>query len=80
MVTWDLTKFTARDFLAVKKAAEDVDPVYLASMFARLITDCPAAWGPPDNPDTYLDRPFRSGDGSMLLLLRDLIGELNGKN
>ena len=57
-VELDLRKLTARDVSTLIKAsaANDVDGV--AAIYAKIVVSCPAEWGKPNDPETYLNLPF----------------------
>jgi hypothetical protein len=55
----DLRKLTARDMIVLQgKQGGGLDVEGVAGIYARIVTKCPAAWGKPDDPETYLNLPF----------------------
>ncbi len=57
-LTFDLTRITARDMQHFFEANRAQDYTALAEIFAQTVTTCPAEWGNPNTPETYLRLPF----------------------
>lgn len=57
-LTFDLTRINARDMQRFFEANRAQDYATLAEIFAQTITACPAEWGNPNAPETYLNLPF----------------------
>lgn len=57
-VEFDLTKVTARDMHEFIRAGRESDIPALAETLAKVVTRCPAEWGDPRNPETYINLPY----------------------
>lgn len=57
-----LAKVTGREMNLLIKP-NDLEK--LAGVFAKYVITCPAEWGDPKSPDTYLDLPFKGDEASM---------------
>ena len=60
-ITFDLKSITARQMQAFLKAVADSDFEIMANTFTSVVVECPAQWGDPKNPETYLDLPYYGG-------------------
>lgn len=66
-VAFDLRKMTAQDYHNYNAAARKDDTPAIAKIFAKLVTQCPATWGKPDDAATYMKLPMF---GEYKLLMR----------
>lgn len=64
-----LGKIKAREMHRLMKPT---DLEELAAILAKYITRCPAAWGDPKSPDTYLDLPFKGEDNSLTAVMNEM--------
>lgn len=57
-VKFNFNRVTAKFMTQFFKANKENDYDTMASIFSTVVTECPAAWGDPAKPDTYLELPF----------------------
>lgn len=74
---FDLSTITAHRMDDFFQAARENDNQTLAMIFAEVVTRCPADWGEPNDPDTYLKLPYF---GAFKDVLQAMVAELNGGN
>jgi hypothetical protein len=60
-IVFDLDKITARQMGVFLKATQDSDLEAIADTLAVVVQECPAEWGDPSKPDTYLALPYFGG-------------------
>jgi len=58
-VEFDLESFTALDMHNFLKATQENDLLAMGEILASgIITKCPTEWGSPDDPMSYMKRPY----------------------
>lgn len=72
-VKFNFHKLTARETTRFFAAARKEDYAELSAVFAKVITECPLEWGKPDDPETYLNRPY---GGEFLRLVKQFSEDL----
>ena len=76
-VVFDLSKVTGEDMDAFTQANRVGDVKGQALGLSKVIVSCPAEWGDPSDPQTYLKQPFFSVQKPLISAFFD---EANGKN
>lgn len=57
-LTFDLGKVTAKQMTEFFDANRTNDYDRMSAFFAATVIECPSSWGKPDDPNTYMERPF----------------------
>ncbi len=60
-ITFDLKNITARQMNTFLRAVSVNDLEVIADTLTLVVVECPAQWGDPKNPETYLDLPYFGG-------------------
>ena len=60
-IVFDLDKITARQMGTFLKATSENDLEAIAATLALVVKECPAEWGDPSNPETYINLPYFGG-------------------
>lgn len=57
-VSYDFSKLTGEESTDFFEAFRQNDLVKMSGVLAKIITECPPAWGKPEEPETYSKRPY----------------------
>ena len=57
-LTFELSEITGKQMAEFFRGMREMRLAELANTYAVVVTNCPKAWGKPDDSQTYLNRPF----------------------
>lgn len=57
-LVFDLSKVTAAEVARLQKALAEGDVEFVAGVLTKTVKQCPADWGAPTDPQTFLNLPF----------------------
>jgi hypothetical protein len=55
---FDFNKITAKRISELRVALNTADTNAAAAIYAEIIIECPPSWGAPNDPETYINRPY----------------------
>lgn len=70
-VKFDMRKMTARTFQDFVEGAKNSDFERVSGVLAKIVKECPAEWGAPDDPQTYMNLPMFDEYKRLLQLVND---------
>mgnify|MGYP001136854776 CR=1 FL=1 len=75
---FDFEGVKARDMIPYGQAVQASDFETMAVILAERVVECPAEWGDPKNPDTYLDGSFEDVTKPAFTALAEWYPKLTG--